>query len=91
MSHSTSNTHVNYNYDVIKLFTIAATFWAIVGLLMGVIIAMQLTFPLLNLDIEWFSFGRLRPLHTSAVIFAFGGNALFATSFFVVQRTSQAR
>ncbi len=91
MSHSASNTQVNYNYDVIKLFTIAATFWAIVGLLMGVIIAMQLTFPLLNFDIEWLSFGRLRPLHTSAVIFAFGGNALFATSFFVVQRTSQAR
>ncbi len=80
----------NYNYDIIKFFTIAATFWGIVGFLMGVIIALQLTFPILNLG-EFASFGRLRPLHTSAVIFAFGGNVLFATSFFVVQRTSQAR
>jgi cytochrome c oxidase cbb3-type subunit 1 len=82
--------HQNYNYDIIKYFTIAATFWGIVGFLMGVIIALQLTFPILNID-EFGSFGRLRPLHTSAVIFAFGGNVLFATSFFVVQRTSQAR
>ncbi len=81
----------NYNYDIVKLFTIASTFWGIVGFAVGVIIALQLTFPLLNLDIEWISFGRLRPLHTSAVIFAFGGNVLFATSFFVVQRTSQTR
>jgi cytochrome c oxidase cbb3-type subunit 1 len=88
---NTSNTKVNYNYSIVKLFTIAATFWGIVGFTMGVIIAFQLTFPALNLGLEWTSFGRLRPLHTSAVIFAFGGNALFATSFFVVQRTSQAR
>ena len=82
--------HQNYNYDIIKYFTIASTFWGIVGFLMGVIIALQLTFPILNID-EFGSFGRLRPLHTSAVIFAFGGNVLFAASFFVVQRTSQAR
>jgi cytochrome c oxidase cbb3-type subunit I len=87
----TNHAPVEYNYDILKLFTIAATFWGIVGFLMGVIIASQLAFPALNLDLEWTSFGRLRPLHTSAVIFAFGGNALFATSFFVVQRTSQVR
>ncbi len=80
-----------YNYEIIKLFTIATVFWGIVGFLMGVILASQLAFPALNLDLEWTSFGRIRPLHTSAVIFAFGGNALFATSFFVVQRTSRAR
>ncbi len=85
------NIAINYNYDVIKLFTIAATFWGVVGFLMGVIIAFQLTFPILNLNLEWTSFGRLRPLHTSAVIFAFGGNVLFGTSFFVVQRTCQTR
>jgi len=90
-SNHTSQAAINYNYDIIKLFTIASTFWGIVGFLAGVFIALQLTFPLLNLDIEWLSFGRLRPLHTSAVIFAFGGNVLFATSFFVVQRTCQTR
>ena len=86
-----SSHEVKYNYDIVKLFTIAATFWGIVGFTAGVFIAFQLAFPALNLGLEWTSFGRLRPLHTSAVIFAFGGNALFATSFFVVQRTSQAR
>jgi len=91
MSHTSNNAHIDYNYDIVKLFTIAATFWGIVGFLMGVVIALQLTFPVLNLGLEWTSFGRLRPLHTSAVIFAFGGCALFATSLFVVQRTSQAR
>jgi cytochrome c oxidase cbb3-type subunit I len=90
MSSQVSTHNHNYNYDIIKYFTIAATFWGIVGFLMGVIIALQLTFPVLNLG-EFASFGRLRPLHTSAVIFAFGGNVLFATSFFVVQRTSYAR
>ena len=84
-STSSAANHPTYNYDIVKLFTIATVFWGIVGFLMGVIIAFQLAFPLLNLDLEWTSFGRLRPLHTSAVIFAFGGNALFATSFFVVQ------
>ncbi len=88
---STNDTSVNYNYYIVKLFTIACVFWGLVGFFAGVYIASQLAFPALNLDLEWTSFGRLRPLHTSAVIFAFGGNALFATSFFVVQRTSQAR
>jgi cytochrome c oxidase cbb3-type subunit 1 len=63
----------------------------VVGFLVGVVIALQLAFPLLNLDLEWTSFGRLRPVHTSAVIFAFGGNALFLTSLFIVQRTCRAR
>jgi cytochrome c oxidase cbb3-type subunit I len=90
---SAQNVYVptNYNYEILKKFTVAAVFWGIVGFLMGVVIALQLTFPVLNLGLEWTSFGRLRPLHTSAVIFAFGGNALFATSLFVVQRTSQVR
>lgn len=90
-SNQISQASIDYNYHIVKLFTIAATFWGIVGFSVGVLIASQLAFPLLNFDIEWLSFGRLRPLHTSAVIFAFGGNVLFATSFFVVQRTSQAR
>src|SRR6478736_1134753 len=72
-------------YDaVIRWGVIATVFWAVVGLLVGVFIAAQLFFPQLNLG-EYLSFGRLRPLHTSAVIFAFGGNALIATSFYVVQ------
>lgn len=91
MASTRSNAPISYNYDIVKLFTLAATFWGIVGFSAGVFIALQLAFPVLNFDLEWISFGRLRPLHTSAVIFAFGGNALFATSFFVVQRTSQAR
>ncbi len=91
MATNHSITAVDYNYNIVKLFTLAATFWGIVGFFAGVLIASQLAFPILNFNLEWTSFGRLRPLHTSAVIFAFGGNVLFATSFFVIQRTSQAR
>ncbi len=80
-----------YEEYTIRLFTIATVFWGLVGFLVGVVIAFQLAFPILNLDLEWTSFGRLRPVHTSAVIFAFGGNALFATSLYVVQRTCHAR
>jgi cytochrome c oxidase cbb3-type subunit 1 len=83
-----SNTHPYYNYRIVKLFTLAAIFWGIIGFTVGVLIASQMAFPILNFDWQYTSFGRLRPLHTSAVIFAFGGNVLFATSFFVVQRTS---
>jgi cytochrome c oxidase cbb3-type subunit 1 len=72
------------------MFTLAAVFWGIIGFMVGVLIASQMAFPVLNFDWQYTSFGRLRPLHTSAVIFAFGGNVLFATSFFVVQRTSGA-
>ena len=89
-THNTSSA-VDYNYDILKLFTLAATFWGIVGFLAGVLIASQMAFPVLNFNLEYTSFGRLRPLHTSAVIFAFGGNVLFATSLFVVQRTSLSR
>ncbi len=81
---------VIYNDDVVKKFTIATVFWGLAGFSVGVLIALQLVFPQLNLG-EYLSFGRLRPLHTSAVIFAFCGNALFATSYFVVQRTCHTR
>jgi cytochrome c oxidase cbb3-type subunit I len=81
---------VAYNYAVVRLFTIATMFWGVAAFLVGVFIAFQLAFPSLNLDLEWTTFGRLRPLHTSAAIFAFGGNALFATSLYVVQRTCKA-
>jgi len=74
----------------IRYGSIATMFWGVVGLLVGVVIALQLAYPDLNIE-PWFNFGRVRPLHTSAVVFAFGGNALIATSFYVVQRTSRAR
>src|SRR6185436_13231640 len=74
-----------------KAGAIATVFWGLAGFLVGVIIALQLAFPALNFDLPWTNFGRLRPLHTSAVVFAFGGNALIATSFFVVQRTCRTR
>ena len=80
-----------YNDKVVRQFSIMAVVWGVVGMLVGVIIAAQLTWPELNLGIEWLTYGRLRPLHTNAVIFAFGGCALFATSYYVVQRTSQTR
>ncbi len=79
-----------YNEDVIRLFTIATMFWGVVGFAAGTFIAFQLAYPVLNLGLEWTTFGRLRPLHTSAVIFAFGGNALIGTSLWVVQRTCRA-
>jgi cytochrome c oxidase cbb3-type subunit 1 len=81
----------NYNYKVVRQFAIMTVVWGVVGMLVGVIIAAQLLWPELNFDIAWLSYGRLRPLHTNAVIFAFGGCALFATSYYVVQRTSHAR
>ena len=80
-----------YADEVIKAGAIASMFWGVVGLLVGVVIAFQLAYPALNFDLPSTSFGRLRPLHTSAVIFAFGGNVLIATSFWVVQRTCKAR
>jgi len=75
-----------YNYKVVRQFVVMTVIWGIVGMLVGVIIASQLVWPELNV-IEYLSYGRLRPLHTNAVIFAFGGCALFATSFYIVQRT----
>ena len=80
-----------YSDAVIRLFSLAAVLWGVVGMLVGVIIAAQLTWPELNFGISFLSYGRLRPLHTNAVIFAFGGCTLFATSYHVVQRTCQAR
>jgi len=81
----------NYNMGPVKFATIAAVFWGIAGMAAGLWIALELAYPVLNFDLSFLSFGRLRPLHTSAVIFAFGGNVLIATSFYVVQRTSRAR
>ena len=80
-----------YDDDPIRWGIIATVFWGMAGFLAGLFIALQLAFPALNLGLEWTTFGRVRPLHTSAVIFAFGGNALIATSFYVVQRTCRAR
>jgi len=80
-----------YDDAPIRWGVLATMFWGLAGLAAGLYIAMQLAFPVLNLNLEYTSFGRLRPLHTSAVIFAFGGNALIATSFYVVQRTCRAR
>ena len=80
-----------YDDDPVRWGVIATLFWGIAGFLAGLYIALELAFPALNLNIEYISFGRLRPLHTSAVVFAFGGNALISTSFYVVQRTCRAR
>ena len=87
---TTSQPVVPYNDRVVRQFTIMTIVWGIVGMAVGVVIAAQLAWPALNFDLPWFSYGRLRPLHTNAVIFAFGGCALFGTSFWVVQRTCQA-
>jgi cytochrome c oxidase cbb3-type subunit 1 len=86
-----STAAATYNYKVVRQFAIMTVIWGIVGMLVGVIIATQLIFPDLTYGVPWLSYGRLRPLHTNAVIFAFGGSALFATSYYVVQRTCQAR
>ncbi|HEY6894130.1 MAG TPA: cytochrome-c oxidase, cbb3-type subunit I [Rhodanobacteraceae bacterium] len=80
-----------YNDRVVRQFTIATIFWGIVGMLVGAVIAAQLAWPALNFDIPWLTYSRLRPLHTNAVIFAFGGSGLFATAYYVVQRTCQVR
>ncbi|WP_374320462.1 cytochrome-c oxidase, cbb3-type subunit I [Aquabacterium sp.] len=80
-----------YNDTVVRQFAIAAVIYGVVGMLVGVLIASQLAWPELNFGIPWLTYGRLRPLHTNAVIFAFGGCALFATSYHVVQRTCQTR
>src|SRR3954467_6783571 len=81
----------NYNMGPVKFTTAIAMFWGIAGFAIGLLIALQLAFPALNFDLAWLSFGRVRPLHTSAVIFAFGGNVLIGTSLYVVQRTCRAR
>ena len=88
MSSSLQN---NYSGTVVRQFAIMTVVWGVVGMLVGLIIAAQLAFPALNFDIPWLTYGRLRPLHTNAVIFAFGGSALFASTYYVVQRTGQTR
>jgi len=84
-------TDTTYNYRVVRQFTWAAILFAIIGMLVGVIIAAQLRWPTLFGGIDILSYGRLRPVHTSGVIFAYGGNALFATSYYIVQRTCGVR
>jgi len=81
----------DYEITVVRYFTIMTIVWGIIGMGLGVFIASQLAWPALNFDIPWLTFSRLRPLHTNAVIFAFGGSALFATSYYIVQRTCKTR
>ena len=85
------NIETTYNYRVVRQFAIMSVVWGVVGMLVGVLIASQLAWPDLNFGIPWLTYGRIRPLHTNAVIFAFGGCALMGTSFFVVQRTCHTR
>ncbi|QSX73739.1 cytochrome-c oxidase, cbb3-type subunit I [Lysobacter arenosi] len=80
-----------YNDKIVRQFAAVTVLWGIVGMAVGVLIAAQLYWPALNFDTAWLSYGRLRPLHTNAVIFAFGGSALFATSYYIVQRTCHVR
>lgn len=91
MANSMSATAEQYNYDIVKKFTIMALIWGVLGMIVGVYIASELAFPFLNFDIPELTFGRFRPVHTTLVIFGFGGSALFATSYYVVQRTCQTR
>jgi len=84
-------TEHTYNYTVVRQFAIMTIVWGVVGMAVGVLIASQMAWPAMNFETPWLSFGRLRPLHTNAVIFAFGGSALFATSYYVVQHTCHVR
>nr|AAW66132.1 Cbb3-type cytochrome oxidase subunit 1 [Rubrivivax gelatinosus] len=90
MAHESSPATPVYYDTPVRYFSVVAVLWGIVGMLVGVIITAQLAWPELNFGIPYITYGRLRPLHTNAVIFAFGGSALFATSYHVVQRTCQA-
>jgi len=94
MNHNTADTGlapVSYNDDVIRQFTIMTVVWGVVGMLVGVWLAAELIWPALNFGLPYLSFGRLRPLHTNAVIFAFGGCGLFAASYYIVQRTCHVK
>lgn len=93
MTDATSAIHAPVRYDdrAIRLFALATIFWGLAGFVVGVLLAAQLAWPVLNFNEPWTTFGRLRPVHTSGVIFGFGGNALFATSLWVVQRTCRTR
>ena len=85
----TTSPPIAWNDRVVRQFSIMTIVWGVVGMTLGVYIAAELAFPALNMGIPWLSFGRLRPLHTNAVIFAFGGCGLMATAYHTVQRTSQ--
>ena len=91
MAHSNVATPQEYNYEIIRKFSIMALVWGLLGMSAGLYAALQLAYPFLNFDIPEITFGRLRPVHTTLVIFGFGGSALFATSYYVVQRTCQTR
>lgn len=91
MGFTVGNTQDNFNYKVVRQFALVTILWGIVGMSVGVLLAAQLIWPDITMNISWLSYGRLRPLHTNAVIFAFGGSALFATSYYIVQRTCQVR
>jgi len=91
MSSPSTSTVIDYDDEVVRRFALTTVLWGIVGMSVGVFIAAQLLWPALNFDIPWLTYSRLRPLHTNAVIFAFGGSALFATSYYVVQRTCHAK
>ena len=84
-------TETTYNDVVVRQFTVMTVVWGVVGMAVGGLIAAQMLWPALNFETPWLTFGRLRPLHTNAVIFAFGGSILFASSYYVVQRTCQTR
>ena len=83
--------HPTYDYHVVRRFALMTVAWGIVGMAVGVLLAAQLIWPALNFDVPWLSYGRLRPLHTNAVIFAFGGCALIGSAFYVAQRTCRTR
>ena len=85
------DTQSSYNDKVVRQFTLVTILWGVVGMLVGIIIAAELIWPNLSMNISWLSYGRLRPLHTNAVVFAFGGSALIGTSYYVVQRTCHVR
>jgi cytochrome c oxidase cbb3-type subunit 1 len=91
MAQAATSSSEQYNYDIVRKFTFMSIVWLIVGMAAGVYIACELAWPALNADIPQLTFGRLRPVHTTVVIFGFGGSALFATSYYIVQRTCQVR
>src|SRR5690606_5152806 len=84
-------TKFNYDNKIVRNFGIATIFWGIVGMSVGLLVAVQLVWPFMNLDLQYTTFGRIRPLHTNAVIFAFVGNAIFMGVYYSLQRLLKAR
>src|SRR5512139_2721289 len=82
---------IEYNDKIVRQFLWATLIWGAVGMLVGVLVASQLNFWQLNFNVPWLTFGRLRPLHTNAVIFAFVGNMMFAGIYYSLQRLTKAR